>query len=224
MATPSSNFASATARSVREVRYATSRDVVISTTSVRASSASRSKIWTPPSADTVNVGPAAQTDVGIVKATIEEATFEKANVTASPIIVLGISEASLERGNGMRTTRLSQSYTYSQLLQQRSRHYAANSGAENTRLHDERKTESNRRGNWAIGVTSAFPQKAEARRTSRHFAFVPETEVERRALTAVRISVDRARRRSASDTSVQRLALTISDFAVWCANPPNDFV
>src|ERR1700730_8526426 len=142
MATPSSNFASATARSVREVRYATSRDVVISTTSVRASSASRSKIWTPPSADTVNVGPAAQTDVGIVKATIEEATIEKANVTASPIIVLGISVASLERGNGMRTTRLSQSYTYSQLLQQRSRHYAANSGAENTRLHDERKTES----------------------------------------------------------------------------------
>jgi hypothetical protein len=85
---------------------------VISTTSVRASSASRSKIWTPPSADTVNVGPAAQTDVGIVKA-----TSEKANVTASPIIVLGISEASLERGNGRRTTRLSQSYTYFQLLQ-----------------------------------------------------------------------------------------------------------
>jgi hypothetical protein len=95
---------------------------------------------TPPSADTVNVGPAAQTDVGIVKA-----TSEKANVTASPIIVLGISEASLERGNGIGTTRLSQSYTYFQLLQQRSRHYAANSGAENTRLHDERKTESNRR-------------------------------------------------------------------------------
>src|ERR1700682_2217761 len=108
MATPSSNFASATARYVRGVRYATSRDVVISTTSVRASSASRSKIWTPPSADTVNVGPAAQTDVGIVKAT----TSGKANVTASPIIVVGISEASLERGNGRRTTRLSQSYTY----------------------------------------------------------------------------------------------------------------
>jgi hypothetical protein len=89
----------------------------------------------------VNVGPAAQTDVGIVKA-----TSEKANVTASPIIVLGISEASLERGNGRSTTRLSQSYTYFQLLQQRSRHYTANSGAENTRLHDERKTESNRRG------------------------------------------------------------------------------
>ena len=71
-----------------------------------------------------------------------KATSEKANVTASPIIVLGISEASLERSNGMRTTRLSQSYTYSQLLQQRSRHYAANSSAENTRLHDERKTES----------------------------------------------------------------------------------
>src|ERR1700733_9367494 len=118
MVIPSSNFASATARYVRGVRYATSRDVVISTTSVRASSSSRSKIWTPSSADTVNVGPAAQTDVGIVKA-----TCEKANVTASPIIVLGISEASLERGNG-----------------------AANSGAENTRLHDERKTESNRRG------------------------------------------------------------------------------
>src|SRR5260370_2723796 len=88
MATPSSNFASATARYVRGVRYATSRDVVISTTSVRASSASRSKIWTPPSADTVNVGPAAQTDVGIVRA-----TSEKANVTASPIIVVGISES-----------------------------------------------------------------------------------------------------------------------------------
>src|SRR5260370_389193 len=85
MATPSSNFASATARYVRGVRYATSRDVVISTTSVRASSASRSKIWTPASADTVNVGPAAQTDIGIVKA-----TSEKANVTASPLIVLGI--------------------------------------------------------------------------------------------------------------------------------------
>src|ERR1700680_1741579 len=141
MAAPSSNFASATARYVRGVRYATSRDVVISTTSVRASSASRSKIWTPPSADTVNVGPAAQTDVGIVKA-----TSENANVTASPIIVLGISEASLERGNGRRTTRLSQSYTHSQLLQQRNRHYGANSGAENTRLHDEKKTESNRRG------------------------------------------------------------------------------
>src|SRR5256885_15596788 len=112
MATPSSNFASATARYVRGVRYATSRDVVISTTSVRASSASRSKIWTPPSADTVNVGPVAQTDVGIVKA-----TSEKANVTASPIIV--VSEASLDRGNGRRTMRLSQSYTYSQLLQQR---------------------------------------------------------------------------------------------------------
>src|SRR5438552_8276011 len=115
MATPSSNFASATARYVRGVRYATSRDVVISTTSVRASSASRSKIWTPPSADTVNVGPVAQTDVGTVKA-----TSEKANVTASPIIVVGIYEASLERGNGRRTMRLSQSYTYSQLLQQRS--------------------------------------------------------------------------------------------------------
>src|SRR6202051_4969543 len=93
MATPSNNFASATARYVRGVRYATSRDVVISTTSVRASSASRSKVWTPPSADTVNVGPAAQTDVGIVKA-----TSEKDNVAASPIIVVGISEASLERG------------------------------------------------------------------------------------------------------------------------------
>src|ERR1700704_6652734 len=91
MATPSSNFASATARYVRGVRYATSRGVVISTTSVRASSASRSKVWTPPSADTVNVGPAAQTDVGIVRA-----TNEKANVTASPIIVVGISEASLD--------------------------------------------------------------------------------------------------------------------------------
>jgi hypothetical protein len=45
-----------------------------------------------------------------------KATSEKANVTASPIIVVGISEASLERGNGRRTTRLSQSYTYSQLL------------------------------------------------------------------------------------------------------------
>src|SRR6266851_258688 len=110
MATPSSKFASATARYVRGVRYATSREVVISTTSVRASSASRSKIWTSPSDYTVNVGPAAQTDVGIVKA-----TSEKANVTASPIIVVGISEASLERGNGRRTTRLSQSYTYSQL-------------------------------------------------------------------------------------------------------------
>ena len=66
--------------------------MVISTTSVRASSASRSKIWTSPSDYTVNVGPAAQTDVGIVKA-----TSEKANVTASPIIVVGISEASLER-------------------------------------------------------------------------------------------------------------------------------
>src|SRR2546423_2684058 len=91
MATPSSNFASATARYVRGVRYATSRDVVISTTSVRASSASRSKVWTLPSADTVNIGPAAQTDVGIVKA-----TNGKANVTASPIIVVGISEASLD--------------------------------------------------------------------------------------------------------------------------------
>src|SRR5258705_12029308 len=30
--------------------------------------------------------------------------------------------------------------------------------------------------------------------------------------------------RSASDTIVKRLALTISDFAVWCANPPNGFV
>ena len=30
--------------------------------------------------------------------------------------------------------------------------------------------------------------------------------------------------RSASDTSVKRLALTISDFAVCCANPPNGFV
>src|SRR2546421_10841882 len=91
MATPSNNFASATARYVRGVRYAASRDVVISTTSVRASSASRSKVWTLPSADTVNIGPAAQTDVGIVKA-----TNEKANVTASPIIVVGISEASLD--------------------------------------------------------------------------------------------------------------------------------
>jgi hypothetical protein len=72
--------------------------------SVRASSASRSKVWTPPSADTVNVGPPAQTDVGIVKA-----TSEKANVTASPIIVVGLSEASLERSNGRRTMRLSQS-------------------------------------------------------------------------------------------------------------------
>src|SRR5437773_10396020 len=116
MATPSSNFASATARYVRGVWYAISRDVVISTTSVRASSTSRSKVWTPPSADTVSVGPAAQTDVGIVKA-----TSEKANVTASPIIVVGISEASLERGNGRCTTRLSLSYTYSQLLQQRLR-------------------------------------------------------------------------------------------------------
>src|SRR6202034_1337739 len=88
-ATPSSNFASATARYVRGVRYATSRDVVISTTSARASSSSRSKVWTPLSADTVNVGPAAQTDGGIVKA-----TSEKANVTASPVIGLGISEAS----------------------------------------------------------------------------------------------------------------------------------
>src|SRR5882672_1323898 len=116
MATPSSNFASATARYVRGARYATSRDVVISTTSVRASNASRSKIRTPPSADTVNVGPAAQTDVGIVKA-----TSEKADVTASPIIVVDISEASLERGSGRCTTRLSLSYTYSQLLQQRLR-------------------------------------------------------------------------------------------------------
>src|SRR5437016_5838039 len=107
MATPSSNFASATARYVRGVRYATSRDVVISTTSVRESSASRSKICTPPSADTVNVGPAAQTDVGIVKA-----TSEKAKVTASLIIVVGISEASLECGNGRRTARLSQIYAY----------------------------------------------------------------------------------------------------------------
>src|SRR6266852_3786717 len=47
MATPSSKFASGTARYVRGVRYATTRDVVISTTSVRASSASRSKVWTP---------------------------------------------------------------------------------------------------------------------------------------------------------------------------------
>src|ERR1700682_1065677 len=69
---------------------------VISTTSVRASSASRSKIWTPPSADTVNVGPAAQTDVGIGKA-----TSEKANVTANPIIVVAISEASLRRGGNI---------------------------------------------------------------------------------------------------------------------------
>src|SRR3979411_1507977 len=106
MATPSSNFASATARYVRGVRDTPYCAVVIATTAVRASSASRSKIWTPPSADTVNVGPAAQTDVGIVKA-----TSEKANVTASPIIVVGISEASLERGNGRRTTRLSPSYT-----------------------------------------------------------------------------------------------------------------
>jgi hypothetical protein len=68
------------------------RDVV-STTSVRASSASRSKVWKPPSADTVNVGPPAQPDVGVVKA-----ASEKANVTASLIIVVGISEASLERG------------------------------------------------------------------------------------------------------------------------------
>src|ERR1700738_338648 len=116
MSTPSSNSASATARYVRGVRYATSRDVVISTTSLRASSASRSKVWMPPSADTVNVGPAAQADVGIVKA-----PSENAKVTASPIIVVGISEASLERGNDRRTTRLSQSYTYSQLLQQRLR-------------------------------------------------------------------------------------------------------
>jgi len=32
-----------------------------------------------------------------------KATSEKANVTASPIIVVGIYEASLERGNGRRT-------------------------------------------------------------------------------------------------------------------------
>src|SRR4030095_13762066 len=115
MATPSSNFASGTARYIRGVRYATSRDVVISTTSVRASSASRSKIWTPPSADTVNVGPVAQTHLGIVKA-----TNEKANETASPITVGGISEASLNAAMVDATMRLSQSYTYSQLLQQRS--------------------------------------------------------------------------------------------------------
>jgi hypothetical protein len=36
-----------------------------------------------------------------------KATSEKANMTASPIIVVGISEASLERGNGRRTMRLS---------------------------------------------------------------------------------------------------------------------
>src|SRR5207247_11003119 len=112
MATPSGNFASATARYVRGVRYATSRDVVISTTSVRASSTSRSKIWTPPSADTVNVGPVAETDVGAVKA-----TSEKANVTASPTIVVGISEGSLEHGNGRRTRPLSQSYPCCQPLQ-----------------------------------------------------------------------------------------------------------
>src|SRR6478752_4844399 len=102
MATPSSNLASATARYVRGVWYATSRDVVISMTSGRASSASRSKICTPPSADTVNVGPVAQADVRIVKA-----ASEKANVTASLLIVVIISYASLERGNDRRLTRLS---------------------------------------------------------------------------------------------------------------------
>src|SRR4029077_15398778 len=86
--------ASATARYVRGVPYATSRDVVISTTSVRASSSSRSKIFTPPFADTVSVGPVAQIDVGTVKA-----TSKKANVTASLIIVVGMSEASLECTN-----------------------------------------------------------------------------------------------------------------------------
>jgi len=115
------HFASATARYIRGVRYATSRDVVISTTSVRASSASRIEDMDAAIADTVNVGPVAQTDVGIVKA-----TSEKANVTASPIIVVGISEASLERGNGRRTMRLSQSYTYSQLLQQRAQLFEKN--------------------------------------------------------------------------------------------------
>src|SRR5215468_4218268 len=100
MATPSNNFASATARYVRGVRYATSRDGEISTTSVRASSESRSKIRALPSADTVNVGPAAQTAVGTAKA-----TSTKANVTA---IVASISEASL--AEWWRKTGLSQIY------------------------------------------------------------------------------------------------------------------
>src|SRR4029077_14989951 len=60
-----------------------------------ASSSTRSKIFTPPFADTVSVGPVAQIDVGTVKA-----TSKKANVTASLIIVVGISEATLECTNG----------------------------------------------------------------------------------------------------------------------------
>ena len=71
---------------------------------------------------------------------------------------------------------------------------------------------------------SALPPKADSSRTSRYVRIVQETEVKRRALTAVPSRLTVLGARSASDTSVKRLALTISDFAVWCANPPSGFV
>jgi len=73
-------------------------------------------------------------------------------------------------------------------------------------------------------MISALPSNSDIPRRSRHVSSGPGTEVKRRALTAVPSRLTVLGARSASDTSVKRLALTISDFAVWCANPPNGFV